>query len=128
MKSKHLGTIEGISCHVMPYDPPASRENAIDQLLYRSKVLGGNGIANVQCQEEGVSFSKNCENSVTCNAVAVQVERIPHAPTIAAPQASMRTQSAEQAKKAEANEITTVRPLDVEQLQAGVETERPCVC
>ena len=34
--------------------PPSNREDAIDQLRYRSKALGGNGIANLACTEEGL--------------------------------------------------------------------------
>ena len=42
---KLLGSIEGISCWRKSYDPPANKEDAADQLRYRSRDLGGNGIA-----------------------------------------------------------------------------------
>lgn len=125
VKYKRLGTIEGYSCMYWEWGPWSSREEAIDQLRYRASALGGNGIANVACTEEGLSFAKNCYNSVTCNAVAIQLEPTVHTPSIASGQASRAPQSAEEVKKPERKniesvEIDTVRPLDVEQLQAGV--------
>jgi S1-C subfamily serine protease len=120
LKYKRLGTIQGYSCMYWEWGPRSSREEAIDQLRYRASALGGNGIANLACTEEGLSLAKNCYNSVTCNAVAIYLEPAGHTPSIPSGQVPRADLSAELVKKREANDIDTVRPLDVEQLQAGV--------
>jgi S1-C subfamily serine protease len=56
------------------WDPPASQEDAIDQLRYKTQLLGGNAIANVLCESvEGTSLGKNCWSSVTCYGTAIRV-------------------------------------------------------
>ena len=120
IKYKRLGTIEGYSCMYWEWGPRSSREEAIDQLRYRASALGGNGIANLACTEEGLSFAKNCYNSVTCNAVAIQLEPTGHTPSVASGEVSKTPQSAEQVKKQVEKNIDAVGSQDVEQLQAGV--------
>ncbi len=69
---RRLGQIEATSCMNKIWDSPASREDAIDQLRYKTSVLGGNGITNMICeQREGTNVAKNCWNSVTCYGVAI---------------------------------------------------------
>jgi len=69
---RRLGQIEATSCMNKLWDPPASREDAMDQLRYKASALGGNGITNLICEQcEGTNLAKNCWNSVTCYGVAI---------------------------------------------------------
>ncbi len=69
---ERLGQIEATSCMNKLWDPPASREDAVDQLRYKASALGGNGITNLLCEKtEGTNLAKNCWNSVTCYGVAI---------------------------------------------------------
>jgi S1-C subfamily serine protease len=125
MKYKHLASVDGLSCA-----PPAlwdsksfiKKEDAVDELRYRSKALGGNGIVNVTCGEavNTSMYSSNCVYTLICNAVAIQVEPTGHHPSVASGQASMPAQNVEQLKKRAANEIGPVRLQDAKQLPAGV--------
>jgi len=66
-----LGPIESTSCMNKIWDT-ASKEDAVNQLLYKSSILGGNGITDLVCGEEGTSLSKNCWKSYTCYAAAIK--------------------------------------------------------
>ncbi|MDO8303171.1 MAG: Rcs stress response system protein RcsF [Sedimentisphaerales bacterium] len=71
---RRVGQIEATSCMNKIWDSPASREDAINQLLYKASALGGNGITNLTCeQQEGTNLAKNCWSSVTCYGVAIAV-------------------------------------------------------
>lgn len=121
MKYNSLGAIDGISCMAKTSEPPASKEDAIDLLRYRSRALGGNGVTGVTCQQpQGLTLSPDCWNSVTCNAVAIQVEPIPHAPSIAAPQALVPGQTVEGSKQEVMKTTDTVRSQNVAELKFGV--------
>jgi outer membrane protein len=122
MKYRQLAPIEGIACS--PYVSAKSdvkKEDALDELRYRSKHLGGSGIVNVMCGEPVECLQcSNCGYKLTCNAMAIRVEPMGHGPAIAAPQAIEPVQGSEQLKNIESNKMDTVRFQDVELLQAGV--------
>jgi len=69
-----LGPIQATSCQNKTWEM-ASEQNAIDQLLYKSARLGGNGVTIMNCATEGTSFSKNCWSSVTCYGTALKISR-----------------------------------------------------
>jgi S1-C subfamily serine protease len=121
MKYKQLAPIEGIACS--PYISSRGdvrKEDALDELRYRSKSLGGNGIVNVVCSEPIESFeTSNCGFRVTCNAVAIQIEPIGYASTTAS-ERTFPAQSVEQQKKGQAENRGLMRSPDAEQPQAGV--------
>ena len=122
MKYKWLTPIEGIACS--PYISVSSdvkKEDALDELRYRSKSLGGNGIVNVMCGEPVECLEcSNCGFRLECNAVAIQVEPMGASPPMASVQELKLAQSIEQGKKRETKDIDILRSQDVEQLQAGV--------
>jgi S1-C subfamily serine protease len=92
---KRLGIVEGVSCMNKIWDPPATREDAIDQLRYRSLALGGNGVATVICGgTEGTNLAKNCWTSVTCHATAVQIYTTGHQNAMASSTQEPRISSA----------------------------------
>ena len=81
---RRIRQIEAISCMNKIWDPPSSREDAIDQLRFLASVLGGDGITNLICeQREGTNVAKNCWNSITCYGVAIALgpasEKLPNA-------------------------------------------------
>ena len=66
--------IRATSCKQKLWDPPASQEDAIDQLRFKAAALGANGISNLTCDSpEGMSVSKNCWSGFTCRADAIKV-------------------------------------------------------
>ena len=66
--------IRATSCKQKVWDPPASQEDAIDQLRAKAAGLGANGITKVTCDNpEGMSLSKNCWSAFTCRADAIRV-------------------------------------------------------
>ena len=68
--------LEATSCKQLLWDPPATVEDATDQLRFKARTARANGIMDVSCgQKEGTSLSKNCWETVTCNATAIQVSR-----------------------------------------------------
>lgn len=72
--SKYLGPITATSCMNKIWDRPATSEDAINQLLYKSRLMGGNAVNSLLCEgTEGTNLAKNCWNSVTCHAVALRV-------------------------------------------------------
>ena len=68
----HLGPIGATSCKNKPWDT-ASEEDAVNQLLYKSSQLNGDGITDLICETEGTNLAKNCWTSVTCHASAVKI-------------------------------------------------------
>ena len=70
----YFGAITAESCQYLLWDKPASNDDAISQLLFMSKRLGGTGIANVVCDKvEGTNYAKNCWSTIACHALAVRV-------------------------------------------------------
>lgn len=121
VKYKQLASVEGLSCQ-LSLSSSVKKEDALDELKYRSKALAGNGIVNVMCGEpEDTSVeSSNCLFTLKCNAVAIQVEPMEHTPTMASAPELKPAQSVEQGKKRETKDIDILRSQDVEHLKAGV--------
>jgi hypothetical protein len=68
--------IQATSCKKRLWDPPTSREDAIDQLRYKTEMLGGSAIINLLCEPaEGMNIEKNCLSSITCYGAAIKVSR-----------------------------------------------------
>lgn len=74
LEYRRVGPVEATSCKNKIWDPPASRENAIAQLRYKTSAMGGNAISNLLCEgREGPNLAKNCWTSITCYAVAINI-------------------------------------------------------
>ncbi len=72
--STYIGPITATSCMNKLWDSPATTEDATNQILYKSRLMGGNAVNNLLCESmEGTNLAKNCWNSVTCHAVALRV-------------------------------------------------------
>lgn len=69
---KDVLPLQATSCKNMLWDPPATEQDATDQLRFKAHRLRANGIMNLICFS-GVGIDKNCWGSVTCNASAIQV-------------------------------------------------------
>lgn len=67
------GSLEATSCQLLITDPAASDEDAINQLKYKARLLGANGISNISCSKGGLSFTKNCWSYIVCRADAIRV-------------------------------------------------------
>jgi hypothetical protein len=66
--------IEATSCRFGLGDPPASNEDAIDQIRFKAAQIGANGITDVFCDSPGAfDLGKNCWSSVKCRGTAIQV-------------------------------------------------------
>ena len=73
---KVIQQIEATSCRSKTWDPPATNQDAIDQLRFKASRLGANGIAQVFCDSEGVfDLGKNCWSSVKCRGTVIEVPR-----------------------------------------------------
>jgi hypothetical protein len=73
---KAIQQIEATSCRSKLWDPPATNEDAIDQLRFKASRLGANGIAEVFCDSGGeFDLGKNCWSSVKCRGTAIEVPR-----------------------------------------------------
>ncbi len=71
---KVLEPIEATSCKLKLWDPTASEQDATDQLRFKAAELGANGLLNISCgRKQMTSLTKNCWESITCNAAAIQV-------------------------------------------------------
>jgi hypothetical protein len=74
---KILKKIKTTSCKNQINDPPASRQNAIEQLKYIALENNADGIKNIVCSpKEGTSFIKNCWESITCSGDLVVIDKI----------------------------------------------------
>ena len=74
MKYHILKPVQAISCKKKPWDKAASKENAIDQLRYRTYKEGGNALFKIFCEPEaGMGLSSTCLSSVTCHGVAIKI-------------------------------------------------------
>lgn len=73
---KVLQPLEGISCKSKLWDPSATEQDATDQLMFKAAQLGANGLLNMSCGgARGTSLNKNCWETITCNAAAIQVQK-----------------------------------------------------
>lgn len=71
---KFLKKVKTTSCKNQVYDPPASRQNAVEQLKYMALENNADAIKNVICTpKEGTSFVKNCWESITCSGDLVLI-------------------------------------------------------
>lgn len=69
-----LSRVDATSCRNKLWEPAASSENAIDQLRYKARELGANAVADVTCNQPGLSsLLRNCWSTVTCSGVAVRM-------------------------------------------------------
>jgi len=64
--------IEATSCKHLPWASPATEQEATDQLRLKAHSLHANGIINMRCFGK-TGVTNNCWESITCNAVAIQV-------------------------------------------------------
>jgi len=66
--------LDATSCRLTLSDPPATNEDAIDQLRFKAARLGANGIMDVFCDSAGsFDLGKNCWSSVKCRGTAITV-------------------------------------------------------
>ena len=73
---KVIQQLEATSCMSKAWDPPATNEDAIDQLRLKASRLGANGIAQVFCDSKGVfDLGKNCWTSIKCRGTAIGVSQ-----------------------------------------------------
>jgi len=76
VRYKVVQPLEATSCKSLLWDPPATEQDATDQLRFKARTVRANAMMNLSCfTKEGMSTSKNCWQSVTCNAIAIQVSR-----------------------------------------------------
>ena len=74
MKYHILKPVQAISCKKKPWDKGASKENAIDQLRYKTYKEGGNALFKIFCEPKaGMGLSSTCVSSVTCHGVAIKI-------------------------------------------------------
>jgi uncharacterized protein YbjQ (UPF0145 family) len=72
--SKVVRQLEATSCRLTMADPPATNEDAIDQLRFKAARLGANGITDVFCDSPGTfDLGKNCWSSIKCRGTAIAV-------------------------------------------------------
>lgn len=70
-----IGTVDASICTTNNFSSGHSTEaTAKSELIYKVSKLGGNGLTNYLCQSEGISLSKNCNNSTVCYADAIIVK------------------------------------------------------
>lgn len=67
---KLLGEIKGIDCSATYYTK-ATSEGAMQKLKAEAAALGANAIINIACENTGMSWKYNCNNSVTCFGDAI---------------------------------------------------------
>ena len=68
--------LKATSCKHLLWDPPITTEDATAQLRFQARTARANGIMSVTCSDkEGFSLTKNCWESITCNAIAIQVSQ-----------------------------------------------------
>jgi hypothetical protein len=66
--------LEATSCQLVLADPKATNQDAIDQLRFKARQLGANGLTNVFCDSPGTfDLGKNCWSSIKCRGTAIMV-------------------------------------------------------
>jgi hypothetical protein len=71
---KVVQPLEATSCRLTLSDPPATNEDAIDQLHFKAAKLGANGLMDVFCDSPGTfDLGKNCWSSIKCRGTAIAV-------------------------------------------------------
>src|SRR5689334_618662 len=57
---RYLGPVSATSCMNKLWDRPASRDDAVSQILYKAKLAGGNGVSGLLCERAaGTSLATN---------------------------------------------------------------------
>jgi uncharacterized protein YbjQ (UPF0145 family) len=70
-----VGQVTSTSCKHLLWDPPASREDAINQMRYMALELGANGLTEIKCEQaRGTSMETNCWGTIACTSKAVKVQ------------------------------------------------------
>lgn len=71
-----IAQVEGFSCKDLLWSPSATQEDAVRQIKYWALQKGANAIARLTCgSKEGVSFLKNCWETIRCTADAIKLEK-----------------------------------------------------
>ena len=52
-----------------------TRESAILEMKHNAYTMGGNGITNIMCQNDGSHFDTNCNSSINCYGDVVRVSK-----------------------------------------------------
>jgi len=71
--ARPIGPVEGSVCKVGLYDPPPTKDEAIEQLRIAAVRTGANAVVGTECEDAGTSLTKNCFASITCRGTAVRV-------------------------------------------------------
>lgn len=70
-----IDIVEGNSCQNKLWDPPATRDAAIDQIRFYANEMGADGISDVRCSgRKGTSVRTNCWELISCTANAIRVK------------------------------------------------------
>jgi S1-C subfamily serine protease len=73
--SRFLGAVRGLSCMRTILSRPATEKAAIDRLLYKTRLDGGNAITNVLCSKERLlNYAvEGCLASIKCDGTGLRV-------------------------------------------------------
>lgn len=73
--SRYLGSVRGLSCMRSILSRPATEKAAIDRLLYKTRLEGGNAITNVLCTKERLlNYAvEGCLASIKCDGTGLRV-------------------------------------------------------
>ena len=52
-----------------------TKESAVLEMKNKAYTMGGNGMINLMCQNDGLHFKTNCNNSVNCYGDVVRVSK-----------------------------------------------------
>jgi len=73
-KYELLGVVEGVDCSATWYTKSTS-EGAMQKIKAEAAKLRANALINVACENTGMSWKYNCNNSVTCFGDAVIIHK-----------------------------------------------------
>ena len=68
-----IGPVEGAVCKVGLHDPDPTKDEALAQLRVAAVRMGANAVVGTECDDEGMSLSKNCFRSITCRGTAAHL-------------------------------------------------------
>lgn len=73
--SRYMGPLQGLSCMRTFFSRPPTEKAAIDRLLYKTRLEGGNAITNVLCGRERLldKAVEGCLASIMCDGTALRV-------------------------------------------------------
>ena len=75
--ARPIGSVEGSVCKVGLHDPDPSKDEAIAQLRIAAIRTGANAVVGTECEDAGMSMTKNCFRSITCRGTAARVGDAP---------------------------------------------------